>query len=249
MEGEARTDVQAGSGRVQSARIVRLSAVASVKFPQVRPEFGPTLPELIAPLPRRVRIALAAAAAVVALVVAGLLLTAGDDETEVVVREPVTFNLIYKAGLERVDDRPGAVLTLQGRKAGRVSDSYVVRPLRLPAYRGAPAGILPLYANDELVRLRRRYPGLELELEGRTRVNNAVGYQLLFRAKRDGRSLYVRHLLLVPEDQDGAREGVVVEIESTFASTPNLDAVGTYTPLKTPYRSFRFGTDREGGEA
>lgn len=222
--------------------------MASIKLPQVRPEYGPTLPELIAPLPRRLRIALAIAAVAVAVIAAGLLVTAGEEEHEVLVREPITFNLIYGAGLERTEV-PGTLLALQRRADGTLTDSYVVRELRLPAYRGAPAGILPIFAVDYVKTQRRRYDSMQLELEGRARVNNGLGYQLLFRAQRDGRSLYVRHLLLVPEEQDGVRDGVIIELESTFGSTPNLAAVGTYTPLKTPYRSFRFGADREGGEA
>lgn len=216
--------------------------------PRVKPEFGPTLFAYIAPLPRRVRLGIAAVAAFAALVSAALLVSSGDDEQRILVRGPATFNLAYEGALEKVSE-PGALVALERRRGGLFLDSYAIRPLNLPPYRGAASGTLPLYATDYLRRLRGRYPGLELVQEGRTRVNNGIGYQVLLRARRDGRTLYVRHLLLVPEEPLGERRGVIIELETTPSATPNLAATGNFSPLKTPLRSFRFGTDRKGGEA
>jgi hypothetical protein len=69
-----------------------------------------------------------------------------------------------------------------------------------------------------------------------------------FRSSRGGRTLYVRHLLLVEELPDGRRHGVVIELESTpAAGTPNADEIGNHGALKQALRSFRFGEDRQGG--
>lgn len=215
----------------------------------VKPQYGPTLITLVGGLPRPARIA---SIAVGVVLVAGALTLAArsrPDETAVVVRGPATFNLIYSPQLQRVT-RPGTLLALRRERAdGLFLDSYVVRALSLPAYRGAVGGLLPVYADGYLKRVRRRYGSARLTLEGRTRINNAIGYQLVLQAKQGRRTLYVRHLLLVPEAPDGVRRGVVIEIESTPASgTPNAIGNGNAGPLKTALRSFRFGTSRTGGE-
>ncbi|MEJ7824462.1 MAG: hypothetical protein WKF48_03485 [Solirubrobacteraceae bacterium] len=215
----------------------------------VKPQYGPTLIALVGGLPRAARIA---TIAVGVLLVAGALTIAvrtRPDETTVIVRGPETFNLIYPSQLQRVT-QPGALLALRREHAdGLFLDSYVVRALSLPAYRGAVGGLLPVYADGYLKRMRRRYASARLKLEGRTRINNAIGYQLVLQAKRGRRTLYVRHLLLVPEEPEGARRGVVIEVESTpAAGTPNAIGNGDAGPLKTALRSFRFGTSRTGGE-
>jgi hypothetical protein len=216
--------------------------------PTVKPEYGPTLPELLAQRPRWVRAAVAAVLALVAAVALYLALRPAD-ETEVLVRGPVTFNLAYGPELHRASD-PGALFALRRTRAGLFLDSYVIRPLTLPPYRGAVGGTLPVYAFGYLRELRRRHPGFEFVSEGRTRINDAIGYQVVFRARRGTRTLYGRHVLLVPEEPEGLRRGVVIELLSTpAAGTPNAASTGAQGPLKVALRSFRFGEDREGGTA
>ena len=83
--------------------------------------------------------------------------------------------------------------------------------------------------------------------EGRTRVNDSTGYQVTWRERRDGRSIYARDIWLVPP-KPGARDAVVLELRTTpAAGTPNADRVGGTGALKQPLRSFRFGTERVGG--
>ncbi|MEY2513230.1 MAG: hypothetical protein QOJ89_588 [bacterium] len=213
----------------------------------VKPQYGPTLPQLVRTLPRAQQLA---AITLAVLIVAGAVLVAlraRPDETHVIVRGAATFNLAYGPKLERVA-RHGALFALRREHNGLFLDSYIVRPLRLPPYRGAAGGMLPVYSVDYLERLRKRYGAFELAGDGRTRINNAIGYQLVLRARRGGRALYVRHLLLVPQSPDGERRGVIVELESTpAAGTPNAAGVGNAGPLKQAMRSFRFGTSREGG--
>lgn len=215
----------------------------------LKPGYGPTLPELLARLPRPARLAVTAAGVLGLALVIAVAVRTGADETAVIVREPVTFNLVYGPDLER-RRTPGALLALERRRGDLFLDSYVVRELVLAPYRGAATGTLPVVAFDYIERLRRRHAGFELVVEGRTRINNGIGYQVVFRARLGARTLYGRHLLLVAEEPEGLRRGVVLELASTpAAGTPNAEAAGTTGALKTALRSFRFGTEREGGTA
>jgi hypothetical protein len=213
----------------------------------VKPQYGPSLVQMLAPRPLGVRVAAAALAALLVAAVVVVALRARGGQTFVLEHEPVTFNLVYGPQFHRVT-RPGTVLALAHERDGLFLDSYVIRPLTLPPYRGAAGGMLPLYANGYLARQRRRYPGFEFVGEGRTRINNGIGYAVTFRSKRGRRTIYDRHLLLVGETPDGLRRGVIIELASTAAAgTPNAAEIGNHGALKLALRSFRFGEDRDGG--
>jgi hypothetical protein len=213
----------------------------------VKAQYGPTLPQILGRRSLGLRVAVVVLLALAVVAGALLALRARAQETALIVRGPATFNLVYPAQLERVSE-PRSLLALRRERGGLFLDSYVVRPLDLAPYRGAVGGTLPVYVAHYLDVLRRRYGRYELAGEGRTRINNGIGYQVFLRAKRDGRTLYIRHLLLVPDDPEGARRGVILEIESTpAAGTPNALSAGNAGPLKQALRSFRFGTSREGG--
>jgi hypothetical protein len=213
----------------------------------VKPQYGPTLVQLLAPRSLAVRAGAAALATLFAVAVIAVVLATRPDETWVLEHKPVTFNFAYGPQFRRVP-LAGMVVALEHEHAGLFLDSYVIRPLTLPPYRGAAGGMLPIYANGYIDRLRRRYRDFEFVGEGRTRINNGIGYAVTFRSKRGGRTVYGRHLLLVEEIPDGRRHGVVIELESTpAAGTPNADEIGNHGALKTAVRSFRFGEDRKGG--
>lgn len=216
----------------------------------IKAEYGPTLLQLLAPRHLAVRIAAAAVAIAILLAAVAIALASRPDETAVVVRQPITFNLVYGPQWTPVE-RAGALVALRHESPqGLFLDSYTIRSLTLPPYRGAVSGMLPVYADGYLRMLSRRYADFELVGEGRARINNAVGYALTFRAMSGGRRLYARHYLLVEEQPEGQRRGVVLEIASTpSAGTPNADEIGNHGALKTPLRSFRFGEDRTGGTA
>jgi hypothetical protein len=218
------------------------------RVPVIKAEYGPTLPQLLAPRPLAVRMAAAALALLIVVGAALVAIRSRTGETAALIREPVTFNLIYGPQWERVD-RPGTLLALRhAGKNGLFLDAFAVRDLRLPAYRGAAGGMLPIYAIDHVRAIRGRYAAFEQVSEGRARINNAIGYEVTFRARLGQRRLYGRHYLLVEEEPDGRRRGAIVELESTpAAGTPTADDIGNHGALKTPLRSFRFGEDREGG--
>lgn len=200
----------------------------------VKREFGPTLPQLVSSR------LLAVVAAVLAIVAAVVLLSGATerDETTVVVREPVAFNLRHGPALERVRALPGEQLRLRGR-----DQSFTVRPLSLPAYRGEPAGSLPAFAETAIRELDARYEDFELADEGRARINENPGYGVGFRARLDGRRVWGRLVMLVP-DEPAVRQGVTIEmVAGRRAGVSNASEVGTVGQVKLPYRSFRFGTE------
>jgi hypothetical protein len=214
----------------------------------MKADYGPTLPQLLAPRSLAVRLAAVAVAATIVIAAAAIAWASRPDETAVLIRKPVTLNFIYGPQFEEVL-QAGTLVSLRHESAGGLFlDAYALRPLVLPSYRGTASGMLPVYADMYLRTLPRRYPGYEFIGEGRARINNAVGYEVTFRARSGMRRLYVRHYLLVEEEPEGLRRGVILEIESTpAAGTPNADEIGNHGALKTPLRSFRFGEDRTGG--
>ncbi|MDQ3769360.1 MAG: DUF1795 domain-containing protein [Actinomycetota bacterium] len=212
----------------------------------VKPGFGPSGPELLRRLPRPVRAALA----VLALLLAGLVgwwatLGASAGETWVVVEEPFTFNLTHGEDFERVGREDAALVLERYRDDGLFVSSFTVKELTLPPYRGLASGMLPLYATAHIAQLRESLEGFELVQEGKTRINFVPGYEVVFRAARGERTVYGRDVFLVPE-VPGQREGALIELRATPASgTPNPESLGAVGSIKQPYRSFRFGTERE----
>jgi len=214
----------------------------------VREEFGPTLPELLG---ERLRVparticrVLAAVGVVVVLVLAWLVfLRDTPGQAGVVVREPVTYNLIYTDALRRVAPRAGETLRLQSRAGA--PQSMTVRPLRLAPYKGDVSAALTLLSARLIREMGAKYPGFLWRGDGRVNINKQPGYQIVFQARIGGRTTYGRRVLLVANPDPPPREGVDLTILAARSpSVPNLDSVGATGALKTAYRSFRFGTDR-----
>ncbi len=215
----------------------------------VRPEYGPTLGELLAPRWRRLktwqqRVLAVAGALVVLLAGLAVLRGEGDDRTAVVVREPFAFNLVYPAGLERVDPHRGEILRLQSEASRPDQQSMAVRALHMPPYRGDVSSGFLVATARMAEQMAAGDPNFVYRGEGRARINDLPGYQLLFATRRDGKAVLGRRVLLVP-DEPGARDGADILLLSDFSKViPNVDAVGNNGLLKTPLRSFRFGTER-----
>jgi len=191
------------------------------------------------------------AAGVVVLAAWWVIAGRNAGERSIVVPGAVPFNVTWGREFERVREE-GALLALVHRRAdGLFLSSFTVRPLTLPPYRGPSSGFLPLFATFHIDALRDREADFKLVEEGKARVNLVPGYQVVFRAKRPGpageRTFYGRDVLLVP-DVPGARRGVLVQMRTTPASdTPNPPGTGDYGPLRTPFRSFRLGTEPDDG--
>jgi hypothetical protein len=212
----------------------------------VLPEFRPTLRDALAPWPARRRrvVWVVLALLVLAPAVALVKRTTTAAGVRVVRAHPIAFNLRYPAVLHSLRPASGELLHLERRgPGGALIDSFVVQPLRLPAYQGDVGGILPVVAERELAALRKRFPKLEPVEEGKARINTVAGYTLVFRADRAKR-LYGR-IVLLPQPAPGARDGVrlVLLASARGGGVGNASDVGTAGQLKTPYRSFRFGTE------
>jgi hypothetical protein len=208
-------------------------------MPVVAPEHRPTLGETLAPLPRPARWAVLA---VLGLLLIGLVIAltgkATADGKRLVREKPLAFNLRVPPGMQ--ENKPAAGEWAHLERKGK--DSFVVEPLKLPAYKGDVGGILPVVATREIEALKKRFPALEPVEEGKGRINQAAAYSVVFRASRNPR-LYGR-LVLLPQPVPGARDGVKLLLLATpEAGAGKASDVGTRGQLKTPYRSFRFGTE------
>ncbi len=217
----------------------------------LRPEFGPPLPELLAPRlrtsPGRLRVVLLVFAALV-LVAFGVrkILQRGSPLTQdVLVTRPLAFTLGYRGGLVRARPGPGELLRLQTAAGAASPQRFTVSPLLLAPYSGDQAGVLPVLASRGIADLRRAFPvGFRYRGDGRTRINALPGHQVLFQTRLAGRTTYGKRFFLLP-DEPGARAGVTITLLSTRSpSIPTVDAVGLIGLLKGPLRSFRFGTQR-----
>jgi hypothetical protein len=216
----------------------------------VKEEFGPTLPTLLRGVPRWLRWGVWGAVAL--LVAVGLWLGTGGaaaPEKHVVVRGDRTFNLAWDPSRLKRISQPGTLLALEGRRGHLFLDGLTVRPSTLPPYHGAPGGVLAVLGANRLRELSATAPGFVASdpPEGRTRVNDSTGYQVTWRERRDGRTIYARDIWLV-SPEPGSREALLVELRTTpAAGTPNADRTGGTGALKQPLRSLRFGTERVGG--
>jgi hypothetical protein len=214
----------------------------------VREEFGPTLPELVGerlhvPV-RTLWRALAALGVVVALVLVWLAFVRGTPgQAGVVVRQPVTFNLIYTDALQRVAPRSGEVLRLRSR-AGP-AQSMAVRPLRLAPYKGDVSAALTLLSARLIRQMTATYPGFLWRGDGRVNINQQPGYQIVFQARVGGHTTYGKRVLLVAAPDPPPRSGLdITLLAERSTAVPKADAVAANGALKTPLRSVRFGADR-----
>jgi hypothetical protein len=217
----------------------------------VRPGFGPTLPELLAPrvraLPRPVRLAVGVLAALAVLALAFAVLRGRDDgRTQAVVREPIAYNLVYPPTLDKVAARGRETLRLQTPPGAADPQSFAVTPFRLPPYRGDSTGVLTGMSPNLIERMRRTLPGFVWRGDGRVNYNRQPGYEIVFQARIGGRTWYGRRTLLVPGGDAPPREGVdILLMAARSAAIPRVDAVASANgALKTAIRSFRFGTER-----
>ncbi len=223
-------------------------------MPLVREELGPSLPQLMEPrwtaLSRPRRIALVAGAVLLlALLVAAWQVLRSDPLEELVVDDPIAFNFVHRADLDRVDPGPGELLRMQAAPGSRTVERFVVRLLTVPPFRGDISSSYLGLASERLAQLRGADPNVIPRGEGKARINLIPGYQLSYQTRMGGKLVFGKRFFLVPEAEDGepqTRDGVELELLSEFSpsTTANLADVGNTYLLKAPLRSFRFGTER-----
>jgi hypothetical protein len=156
---------------------------------------------------------------------------------------PVPFSFSYR-GLYRTTPDPGGYVKVQQRsRGGRLEYSFAVEPLRLPPYRGGLSGELPVYASTYIAALRRRDLGVVVRGDGKTRVNSVPAYDVLYTTTREGREMYGRDVLLLPQ-RPGVREGVAIVMLTAAGASRQIEGpieVGTTGVLFGPLRGFNIG--------
>ncbi|HEY2766718.1 MAG TPA: hypothetical protein VGI76_00575 [Solirubrobacteraceae bacterium] len=210
-------------------------------------QYGPTLGELLAPrwrrVPRTGRALAIIAGVVLAVALAGAVATLRHPRFAH--GGPVSFSFAYP-GLYRASPPTGADALVRRTKDGRVEDSFAVAPLTLASYRGEPSGALALYAAGDIRRLAAVYPGFKLRGEGWTQLNSIspyAVYNVFFRARIEGREMYGRDVLLLPE-RAGARRGLAISMLTAVGANKQVDSpllVGAKGALAAPLGSFQLG--------
>jgi hypothetical protein len=214
--------------------------VASIPL---KPEYGPTLGELLAPRWH------AASRFIQAIVVAGgiglLALAVGGaltlENAHYAHGGPAPFSFSYR-GLYRTAPAPGEYVQVRGPAHGPLRNSFAVGPLELPPYTDSLSAELPLYAASYIDVLRHRYTGFVLRGEGKTRVNTVPAYAVAYTAQIAGHTVYGRDILLLPA-QPGARAGVRIVMLSSPAANSQVASpllVGTAGVLERPLETFTF---------
>ncbi|HXQ00245.1 MAG TPA: hypothetical protein VN845_09305 [Solirubrobacteraceae bacterium] len=207
----------------------------------LKPQYGPTLGKLLEPRWRSAtltaRVLTVAALLGLLAVAIGVALALLDSSYSQGGRVPFSFK--YR-GLYRTATEPGDYVTLVRTSHGLLDDSFSVAPLALPPYRGQASGELPLFASGYTAALARRFPRFRLEGEGKTRISSTLsGYDVLYSALVDGRTMYGRNVMLLPGGH-GVRKGVVLEMLSSEPATISLP-VASSGVLETPLKTFSFG--------
>jgi hypothetical protein len=210
----------------------------------LKPQYGPTLGRLLAPrwhaAPRVARGAVIAAGGglvVVAIAVVFTLLPARISHGGA-----APFHFSYR-GLYRTAPAPGQFVRIERHAHGRLEDSFAVAPLRLPPYTGGLSAELPLYASGYINALSREYSGFVLRGEGKTRVNTVPAYNVFYTATIEGRAMYGRDVLLLPERQ-GVRDGVAIEMLTSPSASSKVTSpleVASAGVLEKPLKTFTFG--------
>ncbi len=207
----------------------------------IKAAYGPTLGRLLSPwwrsssaLVRALTLALVAGVVVLAV---GVFFTLENGHYSHGGRVPFSFS--YRS-LYRVAPEPGGFVRLERHGAGRrLEDSFAVGPLTVPPYTGEQTGEMPVYAAGYVRTLQARDTDFVLRGEGKTRVNSVTAYEVLYTTRVQGRTMWGRNVLLLPERR-GAREGVtIVMLTSPTANaqvTSPLEVATTgvlLRPLKT----------------
>jgi hypothetical protein len=212
----------------------------------MKPEYGPTLGRLLSPWWRRssrlLRGGVIAAGTALLVALAGLALTLENAHYSHGGRMPFSFS--YR-GLYSVRPDWGGYVKVQSRWSdGSVKYSFAVDRLRLPPYSGPLLGELPIYASGYIRALSGDTRGFELRGEGKTRISNTLtGYQVAYSEELEGREMYARNVLLLPE-RAGAREGVVIAMLTSETASAQVNSpleVGETGILLRPLKNFAFG--------
>lgn len=215
--------------------------------PLLRPEFGPTLPDLLS---RRLsvsrRVITVTAVLVLVLIVVGIKVGLSIGRATIKVSGNPSFSLVYKTHrLHRAAPRAGELARVQGRTK-HVFVALTARRVALPAFHGdVVGGQLPVYATQYTDRLSTQLPRFTVSDEGKARIGTAQGYEIGYQSGPKGHRTYWREIFLVPNPEKGAgQSSVVLRLRQTFNGRTNARDRALVQAGKQAYQSFRFGTSR-----
>jgi hypothetical protein len=211
----------------------------------IKPEYGPTLGTLLSPRWRALTAAVRRVATVAGVLVAvgavALVLTLLDASYSHNGRVPFSFR--YRS-LYRVAPEAGGYVRIEQHGAGGLLKySLAVDPIALPAYTGELSGAIPIYAAAYAARRHLADPNFVLRGEGKAIVNSMPAYDVLYTTRVQGREVYGRDILLLPE-RAGAREGVAIVMLTARGVTKKVEGpneVGSTGVLLHVLRSFSIG--------
>jgi hypothetical protein len=222
-----------------------------LRSPPVKPQFGPTLPDLLAPridsLPRIVARILAALVVVVVVVVV-MIVVRLHDPVYSYAGPPASlkFNTSYSRAMTREPVRRPTLLALRQNSSVGLAASFEIATLRLPRYSGEISGLLPVIATNLIRHLTAADPSFVLWSQGRTRINLVPGYTFTFQRTIGGRPYWGRYVLLTP-DISGDREALEISMLTDPAllavAKPPItpDSVASVGVLFEPLERLRFG--------
>ncbi len=212
----------------------------------IKPEYGPTLPGMLAPswlrASRWVRAAVVVAGVVLVAVIAGAVLTLLNSTYGHGGASP--FHFSYR-GLYRTTPEPRGFVRVQSHDpSGRLEYSFAVNPLELPPYNGSELGEVGVYAAGYVRELARRYPDFVLRGEGKARLSSTLGgYQVAYTRTVAGRPMMGRNILLLHE-RSGQRSGVEVVMLTAPGADPQISEpleIGSTGVLLRPLKTFALG--------
>jgi hypothetical protein len=215
------------------------------RVPLLRPEFGPTLPELISgrfSVSRRAVAIGAVVALILTLVVIKVVTDDGRDK--LVVHGTPSFNVLYDPSkLHKATPASGDLMRLTG-KTKHVESELTARHANLPPFNGdVIGGQLPLYTTQHTNQLAKELPNLQVGDEGKARLNQAPGYQLAYTTGEPGNRTFWREVWVMPS-ADKPKDTIVLTMRQTISGRAGARGRALVNATKKAYRSFRFGTSR-----
>jgi hypothetical protein len=166
----------------------------------VKPEFGPTLPDLlgarIGGVPKRLWSISAAVIALVVIVVVVASVRGGSSSISGG-GAGVSFSFSY-SGLQREPAPSGAYALLEAHRGTQLVARIEVAPLRLPTYAGNAIGIEPLVAANYMRTFAARTPGVVLQSAGPTVVGGIAAYNFTYTQSIDGTTYFGRVIFATP---------------------------------------------------
>ncbi len=186
----------------------------------VKPEFGPSLPELAGPrlraLPRWVLwAAVAFSVLLVVLAVVGWLLVRTPTRT-IEVKSPVAFSVTYPSeSLERLPASGTQVVRLAS-PAGtpnpvELEFSKVELPAGLEPTEGQREAAFPLLSQRLIEQMRSEDPSFVVRGEQAVNYGGQAGFQIYYQTERDGKTWYGRRVLLF---SDNLKDNVGVDVDA-----------------------------------